>query len=246
MKKILILGGTRDARIIARNLHRSGHDVTTSLAGVTQTPQQPDGKVRIGGFGGFGGARGLGAYLSEQAIDVLIDATHPFAAVISRNAEAAVHMTGVRHLRFERPAWEMQAGDTWIEVENVAAAARVLPQGSRVLVTIGRKEVAPFLKRSDLSGLIRSIEAPDEVLPPGWCVLLERPPFTVEDEIALLRDGGFSSLVSKNSGGDETAAKLVAARHLGVPIVMVRRPVKSGGERVTSVAELAVRLAIFP
>jgi precorrin-6A/cobalt-precorrin-6A reductase len=241
MTKVLILGGTRDARIMAAELLQGGHAVTTSLAGVTQAPVLPDGDVRVGGFGG---AEGLAAYLKAEAFDVLIDATHPFAEVISRSAGAAALVTGVRHFRLARPAWIRQTGDHWIEVNGVAAAVEALPHGAKVLLTIGRKEVAPFFERRDLSGVIRSIEPPAAATPDGWRLMQERPPFSLESELALLQQGGFSHLVTKNAGGSETEAKLVAARQAGLPVVMIRRPVKSGGEVVGSITQLSEKLGV--
>lgn len=221
VKKILILGGTRGARQLAFRLIHAGHDVTTSFAGVTEHPIQPEGKVRVGGFGGVDGLR---QYLEAEKIEVMVDATHPFAAVISANAsQASGH---IELLRLERPPWIAKAGDHWIEVENIDAANAALPLNASVMLTIGRKDIAPFIARSDLKGVTRMIEPTSIVLPPAWELILERPPFTLESEMALLRQHNITHLVSKNAGGSETETKLVAARHLKVPVVLIARPFK--------------------
>ena len=220
-KKVLILGGTRDARQLAFRLIHAGHDVTTSFAGVTEHPVQPDGKVRVGGFGGV---EGLRQYLHAEKYDVLVDATHPFAAIISANAAQAAG--GILLLRLERPAWTARPDDIWIDVENIEAAVSAIPLNASVMLTIGRKEIEPFIKRADLKGVTRMIEPTAIALPRSWDLILERPPFTLESEMALLRDHRITHLVSKNAGGSETEAKLVAARYLKIPVVMIARPFK--------------------
>ena len=229
-KRILILGGTRDARQLAFRLIHAGHDVTTSFAGVTEHPIQPEGKVRVGGFGG---ADGLRHYLQVEKIDVLVDATHPFAAQISANAfDAAGDVT---LLRLERPAWLERPGDIWLHVADINAAVAALPDQAVVMLTIGRKEVAPFMARPDLSGVARMIEPTPIVLPATWSLILERPPFSLESEIAVLRDNSITHLVSKNAGGGETEMKLVAARSLQIPVVMIARPNKPAVTTYSSV-----------
>ena len=220
-RKILILGGTRDARQLAFRLIHAGHDVTTSFAGVTENPVQPEGKVRVGGFGG---ADGLRQYLQVEKIDVLVDATHPFAAQISANAFEAAGEVAL--LRLERPAWVARPEDRWIDVNDINAAVVALPAQAVVMLTIGRKEVAPFMARPDLTGVARMIEPTSVVLPAAWKMILERPPFSLESEIAVLRDNSITHLVSKNAGGGETEMKLVAARILQIPVVMIARPNK--------------------
>lgn len=233
--RILILGGTSEARAIADRLVSLDHDVTTSLAGVTTSPILPVGKIRVGGFGG---GAGLVEYLRAHRIEVLVDATHPFAATMSRHAFEAAQITGCRLLRFERVAWEILA----VDVASLTEAASVLPSGAVVLVTTGRKELGPFLARSDLSGIIRTVEPIAEVLPVGWRVVLDRPPQSLESEMALMRDNGVTHLVTKNAGGERTQAKLEAARVLGLPVIMVRRPVKPVCETVTTIEAVVMRL----
>ena len=220
-KKVLILGGTRDARQLAFRLLHAGHDVTTSFAGVTEHPVQPEGKVRVGGFGGV---EGLRQYLRAEKYDVLVDATHPFAAIISANAAKAAG--DILLLRLERPAWTPKPADQWIDVADIQSAVDALPLQASVMLTIGRKEIAPFMAREDLSGVARMIEPTPIPLPNTWSLMLERPPFTLESETALLRDHNITHLVSKNAGSSDTETKLTAARNLQIPVVMIARPLK--------------------
>lgn len=238
-KRILILGGTAEAREIASELISFGHDVTSSLAGVTSKPMLPEGKMRVGGFGG---AEGLRQYLQQNAIDVLVDATHPYAAIISRNASEAVQGCATQLLRFERAAWTQINGDNWISVASLREAANVLPAGAKAFITTGRKDLAPFLDRTDLTGVIRTIEPPSETLPANWRVILDRPPHTVENELTLFNRETFTHTVSKNAGGMATRAKLDAARLLGIPVVMVQRPFKPVCDTFTQLDALIKRL----
>ncbi|MCA3573966.1 MAG: cobalt-precorrin-6A reductase, partial [Aestuariivirga sp.] len=237
--RILILGGTREARELASLLTAEGRSVVTSLAGVTRTPALPPGEVRTGGFGGAGG---LLSYLRREAIALVVDATHPFAARMSANAHEASAAAGVPLLRLERPPWQPGPGDRWTPAETVAAAAAALPPGARVLLTIGRKEVAPFFAKGDLGGIARMIEETAEPLPPNWSLLMERPPFSVAYERKLLVDNALAWLVTKNAGGGETEAKLVAARELGLPVIMVARPPKPRAVIQASAGEMAVAI----
>ena len=239
-RKVLILGGTKEARHFANQLVADGHDVTTSFAGVTQTPTLPEGHVRVGGFGG---AAGLRDYLLCENIDVLIDATHPFATAISRNASEATRGLNLLHYRLERPAWDKQHRDRWIEVGDAASAAAILPAGAKVLLTIGRKDLEPFLARKDISGAVRMIELPHEKLPATWDLVRERPPFTLDSELAYLVAGKFTHLVTKNSGSEDTGHKLTAARQMHMPVVMIGRPLKQGGRVFSDLAEIQFKLA---
>lgn len=222
-KRILILGGTGEARALANRLIDAGHGVVTSLAGVTQAPHLPKGEVRRGGFGG---PQGLAAYLRDGGFQILIDATHPFATQISLHAAAAAKACGLPLYRLERPAWEAEAGDLWRTVPNIAAAVAALPAGARVFLTVGRKEAAAFLARADLTGILRMIEAPKEKPPPRWNLILARPPFTIAGERELITANRITHVVSKNAGGEETRAKLIAARETKIPVVMIARPAK--------------------
>jgi precorrin-6A/cobalt-precorrin-6A reductase len=236
--RVLILGGTAQARALADALHDQGcHQVVSSLGGRTSRPVLPGGDVRIGGFGGVDGLVG---YLRAESVDVLVDATHPFAERISANAVQAAAGAGVRLLALRRRAWAAEAGDRWVVVPSVAAAAREaagLAAGAVVFLALGRQELAAFAGDSRHFYVIRSVETPGGVLPPRHRVVLERGPFTVDGERALLRDFGVAAVVCRNSGGSEGRAKLVAAREAGVPVIMVAAPVPMAG--VTSVETVA-------
>jgi precorrin-6A/cobalt-precorrin-6A reductase len=238
-KKILILGGTAEAREIASRLLDNGHDVTTSLAGVTTSPVLPKGKLRVGGFGGVSG---LVDYLKAEHVEVLLDATHPFAAQMSAHAFEAAKTLATPLIRFERPVWDAQSGDQWIAVSDLKAAASTLPMHAVVLVTTGRKDIAPFLSRDDLSGFIRTVEPLAETLPTRWQEILDRPPQTIAGELDLMRRYSITHLVTKNAGGNRTRAKLDAARELGVSVIMVQRPNKPECETFSDVEALAMRL----
>ncbi len=224
MTRVLILGGTTEANALARALEKDERFAATlSLAGVTRTPHLPALPTRIGGFGGAGGLQG---WLEHAETDALVDATHPFAQQISRNALAAATGAGVPLLRIDRPAWEPVAGDRWTVVPTMQeAAAAIGQQPARVLLTVGRQELVPFLAHPQHHYLVRSVDPPPpELLPPDAIVLSARGPFALADERALLLQHRIGCLVTKNSGGDATAAKLVAAREAGLGVVMVARP----------------------
>lgn len=234
--RVLILGGTGDAIALAAQVSMlPGVTVITSLAGRTLQPIAPVGDVRVGGFGG---ADGLVAYLREHGIDVLIDATHPFAAQMSWNAAAAATTIDIPHLMLVRPEWKKVMGDRWLEVETVEAAAQAIPMtAKRIFLTIGRQQLAPFAPLSDRWFLMRSIDPPPSDLPlPKGKLLLDRGPFTLDSERELLKKYEIEAIVSKNSGGDATYTKIIAARELELPIMMVQRPVMPVGERVSDVA----------
>ncbi|UYQ71877.1 cobalt-precorrin-6A reductase [Pelagibacterium flavum] len=230
-KRILILGGTTEARELAGMLVKTGYDVITSLAGRTDNPRFPAGIVRIGGFGG---KEGLAAYIKSNDIHMLIDATHPFAAQISINGVAAASDAGVPLIRLERPAWEAPKGAVWVEVGTAQDAVDALPRGARVLLTVGRQELGPFLARTSCHYTARMIEVPAG-LPDDWDVIAARGPFTLASEIALMEDRGITHLVTKNSGGAQVAAKLAAAAELSIPIIVIRRPLLPKAETVDSV-----------
>ncbi len=244
-KRILILGGTRDARELASGLLAEGHAVITSLAGVTENPILPDGEVRTGGFGG---TEGLVRYLRAEDISAIMDATHPFAAQMSAQAAEAAHEAGVSLLRLERTAWVERPGDRWTNVSSAAEAIAMLPTGARALVTIGRKGIPAFLARSDISGVARMIEPPQAKMPSSWRLKLERPPFTLEHERELIIHYHVTHLVTKNAGGEDTAAKLEAARQLGIPVIMIQRPPKPAAISFTTTREMitAHRAMLLP
>ena len=220
--RVLVLGGTAEGRRLATMVDEAGMDVVSALAGSVAQPRLPSGEVRVGGFGG---ASGLTAYLRERAVRAVVDATHPFATRISASAAAACAAAGVPLALLRRPGWHERPGDRWRRVADLAEAAAALPDfGGRVLLTVGRQGLAAFAGVGALWFLIRCIETPRGPLPPRREVLLARGPFTVEDEEALLRMQRIDVLVTRDSGGAATAAKLEAARALRIPVVMVERP----------------------
>jgi precorrin-6A/cobalt-precorrin-6A reductase len=283
-KRLLILGGTGDAIALADQAAKIANlEVISSLAGRTQNPIAPLGNVRVGGFGG---ESGLTTYLKEHQIDLVIDATHPFAAQISFHAARAAENCGLPHLMLVRPAWQRQTSDRWLEVESHVAAAQVLAEPcefdeplppilpflkgdegarkykgfrrlasqergwgevkftsesvhnaqKRVFLTIGRQELAAFAELQAIWFLMRMIDRPalDAIAPKGE-ILLERGPFTLENERNLLINHQIDLIVSKNSGGEATYAKILAARELGIPVVMIQRPPTPPVEQVGSV-----------
>jgi precorrin-6A/cobalt-precorrin-6A reductase len=230
--KILILGGTAEARQLANRLVGLGQDVITSLAGRTQDPILPAGGLRMGKFGGI---PGLAAYLRVAGIERLVDATHPYAGQISINAVAAAHAAGVKLVRYMRPAWEQQIGDDWLTVETAAEAAAALPANADVLLTTGHTGLEHFLERDDCQFVVRTIEAPAMDLPRHARLLQTRPPYNLIDEMALMEREGITHLITKNSGGGQTAAKLEAARKRGVKVFMIARPAYGPALEVDSV-----------
>ena len=239
---ILILGGTTEARELAAELTALPEvKVTTSLAGRVSRPGALTGDVRIGGFGG---AEGLAAWLREHHVDAVVDATHPFAESITANAARAGAATAVPVVVLRRPGWQPGTGDDWHTVASLAEAADVLPAlGHRVLLTTGRLGLAAFAHLAQLHFVVRSVEPPEPPMPPDAEVLLARGPFTVADEAALLRKHRIDVVVTKDSGGAATAAKLTAARQAGVPVVVVRRPpLPDGVSAVPDVAGVLERL----
>ncbi|WP_328315831.1 cobalt-precorrin-6A reductase [Streptomyces sp. NBC_00388] len=235
---VLILGGTSEARQVATGLH-PGVRVTSSLAGRVTRPVLPPGETRIGGFGGAGG---LAQWLREHEVDVLIDATHPFAGTISFNAASAAATAHVPLLALRRPGWVAGEGDDWHPADSLEQAAAMLPAlGQRIFLTTGRMGLAAFAALDGLWFLARSVDAPHPPYPLHMETLLDRGPFSLEGERALLHDHRIDVLVTKDSGGPATAAKLTAAREAGLPVVVVRRPPVPGGVPVARSAEEAVR-----
>ena len=219
--RILILGGTSEARELAERLVGMGHAVTTSLAGRTRAPALPAGELRVGKFGGV---PGLVGYLKMMRFDRLVDATHPYAGLISINAVAAARQSAVPLVRFMRPAWVEPAGAGWIHVGSIEGAAAALPSDATVLVTSGHDGLAVLLARDDVRFVVRLIEAPEVELPRHARLIRSRPPYAVAGEKALLASEGITHVVTKNSGGTQTAAKLEAAHETGVRVIMIERP----------------------
>lgn len=221
---VLILGGTAEASALARALAQCPElPATLSLAGRTRRPQAAALPTRVGGFGG---PDGLARYLADAAIGAVVDATHPFAAQMSRHAAEACRARGVPLARLERPPWRPSAADQWVHAGDLNAAAEaVRPLGERILLTVGAQSVHPFEAVPGKRWVVRSIEPPDP--PPAfadWTLVQARGPFETADEIALLREHAIEALVTKNSGGGMVEAKLEAARQFALPVVMVERP----------------------
>jgi precorrin-6A/cobalt-precorrin-6A reductase len=233
---VLILGGTAEARGLADVLDRAGITVISSLAGRVTRPRLPVGGLRIGGFGG---PAGLARWLEDNEIGAVLDATHPFAERISASAAQAAARCGVPLLRLERPGWTSGPGDRWIWVDDLAAAAAVIGdlRASRVFLTSGRQGLAAFAADQRSWFLIRCVERPEVALPPRHQLVLDRGPYTLAGELSLIDLHAIDLIVTKNSGGSLTAAKLAAARDRGLPVVIVRRPPRAGVASVATVPE---------
>jgi precorrin-6A/cobalt-precorrin-6A reductase len=237
MKRILILGGTAEARMLAERLaDRADLAVTLSLAGRTAAPARQPVPVRSGGFGGVAG---LADYLAREHIDVLIDATHPYAGIISTNAVEAARQADVPLLALRRPPWIAITGDRWTEASDVRAAVRTLGQTPRrVFVALGRNELAPFSQAPHHFYLIRSVDPVDPRLPlPHVAYVTGRGPFSEAGDHALLTAHGIEVVIAKNSGGSATYGKIAAARALGIGVIMLRRPPASAAHSVETVED---------
>lgn len=234
---VLLLAGTLEARKLAEEFKNSLPElrVTVSFAGAVQDLPDLGMPTCVGGFGGIDG---LSEFLVSEHVALVIDATHPFAAQMSFNAAGACHKCGVPLLRLERPAWEPTEGDVWMAVASIEEAASVLPEASRAFVAVGRKEISRFYQRSDIYGLARMIEAPLQPVPRNWDLVLSRPASNVAEEISLLRKHAITHLVAKNSGGMRSYAKIEAARELGLPVVMIGRPVLPDAETAPGFPEI--------
>ncbi len=225
--RVLLLGGTSEGRALAARLAGLGYDGVISLAGRTSAPLAQALPTRVGGFGGV---EGLMRYLAEGRFTHAVDATHPFAAQISANAGAACAALDLPLIAYARAPWTREPGDRWIEVaDNASAAAALGDTPRRVFLTIGRQGVADFRAAPQHDYVLRVIERPDQNdLPPRCEIVAARGPFARDDEIALLREKRIDVVVSKNSGGPLTYAKIEAARALGLPVVMIAPPARAG------------------
>ena len=234
--RVLILGGTAEGRALADACAGlPGISTVSSLAGRLRVPVPPAGEVRIGGFGGVDG---LVAYLRAERIGAVVDATHPFASTITASAVAASAATGVPIVVLRRPGWTERPGDDWHRVATIVDAAALAPTlGRRIFLTTGRQTLAAFAD-SDAWFLARCVDPPQPPLPGRLDVVLDRGPFTADGELALLREHRIDVLVTKDSGGTMAAAKLEAARTLGLPVVMVDAPLAvTAVETVSSVGD---------
>jgi precorrin-6A/cobalt-precorrin-6A reductase len=234
---LLILGGTAEAAALAAALDGRVR-ITSSLAGRTEHPAPLSGTTRRGGFGG---AAGLARWLEDNTVDLVVDATHPFAATVAANAAAACAERPVPLLRLERPCWQRDPHDCWMEVDDMAAAAEALAGlGGRAFLTIGVQGLSAFAKLSNVWKLIRLITRPANPLDlDPHEIILGRGPFRLEDERSLLRTYRIDALVTKASGGTATEAKLIAAREAGLPVIMVQRPKRPSGNSVETVEAAA-------
>lgn len=207
-----------------------------SYGGRTRAPADQPLPTRIGGFGG---ARGLADFVRREGITHVIDATHPFAAEMSRNAVEACAQTVTPLIALERAPWTRVPGDNWIEVGDVAAAGAALPEApTRVFLGIGRQHIAPFAARPQHAYTLRFVDPPEAPLPFAADVIVSRGPFTLDGELGMMRTQGIAWIVARNSGGDGARAKIDAARMLGLPVIMISRPNLPERLRVESVAEV--------
>jgi len=248
-KKLLILGGTHEAYSLAEYLilNFSSKKLITisSLSGATSNPKIPAGKVRIGGFGGF---NGLKNYLINENIGIVINATHPYANKISQNSNAAAKELGISYFRLSRPPWEKFCGDQWIDVPNIENAANYLIENKKTLLnnlstlniflSTGTRELNFFKKCNSYNFFVRTVDVPkNDLMLPNAKFFQERGPFLFDNEVSLFRKYSIKLLITKNSGGSATYAKIEASRKLNIPIIMVRRPKISSSETYFSLDE---------
>jgi len=234
--RALILGGIADASLLAAEIARAGLDAVYSYGGRTRAPADQPLPTRIGGFGGVSG---LADYIRGEGITHVIDATHPFAAEMSRNAVEACAETKTPLIALERAPWTKAPGDVWVEVSDVAAAVAALPEApANVFLAIGRQHIAPFASKPQHAYTLRFVDPPEAPLPFAADVIVSRGPFTLEGELEMMRSRGIDWIVARNSGGDGARAKIDAARMLGLPVIMISRPALPERQRVESVDEV--------
>ena len=236
MPKLLLLGGTTEANALARSFAERGMNAVYSYAGRVDNPRPQPLPVRVGGFGGVDG---LAGYIRDNAITHVVDATHPFAAKMSANAIAACKAADVPLAALTRSAWSPQEGDRWQRVPDIPAAVAALDgPARRVFLAVGRMHLQDFAARPQHHYLLRLVDEPETVLLPNAGIVVSRGPFTVEDDVALMRNHGTELVVSKNAGGTGARAKLDAARRLGVPVLMIDRPSLPSRHELSSVDQV--------
>jgi precorrin-6A/cobalt-precorrin-6A reductase len=236
MTRALILGGTTDANLLAAEIARAGLDAVYSYGGRTRAPADQPLPTRIGGFGGVSG---LADYIRRESITHVVDATHPFAAEMSRNAASACAETATPLIALERAPWTKAPEDNWIEVADIASAVAALPERrTNVFLAIGRQHIAPFADRPQHAYTLRFVDPPEGALPFAADVIVSRGPFTLDCELEMMGSRGIAWIVARNSGGTGARAKIDAARTLGLPVIMISRPQLPERLRVESVAEV--------
>jgi precorrin-6A/cobalt-precorrin-6A reductase len=236
MTRALILGGTADASLLAAEIARASIDAVYSYGGRTRAPADQPLPTRIGGFGGVSG---LADYIRREGITHVIDATHPFAAEMSRNTVEVCEQTGTPLIALERAPWAKAPGDDWFEVADVSAAVTALPETpANIFLAIGRQHIAPFATKPQHTYTLRFVDPPEAPLPFAADVIVSRGPFALEAELEMMRTRGIAWIVARNSGGDGARAKIDAARMLGLPVIMISRPKLPERLRVESVTEI--------
>ena len=237
VNKVLILGGTREAVDLTRQLQAETNlDCIYSLAGVTSSPNLPPVSVRTGGFGGL---EGLERYLTTKGINLVADATHPYSVSMTCHAVQACEELKIPYVRLERPLWEMQDGDQWSQYSNGNALASALPSGSTVFLTVGQKDLDPYISRRDIRIVARMIEHSRTDWPDHFEILLSRPGKNAVEEQETMKRIGADILVAKNSGGNWSYPKIEAARRLNLPVYFIERPQKEKALSFNQVPELA-------
>lgn len=237
---ILLLAGTAEARDLARRLAKAGVQAEASVAGAVSEIEAMPLPTRVGGFGG---EDGFLRYLDEAKPTGVIDATHPFAARITDRTARSCAERGLPYLRLNRPAWEAGDGDNWNSVPDAEALPDLIPEGASIFLSVGRKELSRYTSLTGRKVVIRSIDPPD-ALPDGWISTLGKPPFPLQEEVALFQQHKIDWLVTKNAGGASSATKLIAARHLNLPVAMIARPPLPPGIETVATAEEALIWAL--
>lgn len=217
---ILLLGGTTEAYSLAEKLKLLEIPVLSSLAGRTKHPRLPVGRYRIGGFGGI---NGLVETIRNEHINLIIDATHPFAETMTDHAWRAAEIVNINYIRFERPIWQQQAGDRWQIVHSLDEAVNAIPPNSRCFLAIGRQHLSPFLSRKDVHFVARMVELPDDLITEKNIEIMLAKPGSLEEECKFLKDKQFNTMVCRNSGGSASYQKLKAAHEIQLPVIMINR-----------------------
>ena len=235
---LLILGGTRNARDLAILLNPHKHiNVLTSLAGRTQEPDRSFGQIRIGGFGGVAG---MAQFLRQNDINLLVDSTHPFATRISQNAVEACELTGVERIVLDRPQWEKQPGDNWIDCKNLEEAVDKIPAGTVAFLALGHQYLDTFSHRNDIRFIARMIDKPSTDIPlANLELVIAKPSHVAAEEEELFTRHNVRHLVCRNSGGTLIYAKIEAARNLKIPIFMIKRPPPPNGNCIDNIGDIA-------